>query len=141
MQRRRSWKKRWKGEEKPRSVQRKRCVSGRERLAVSLPFMSKHIQVIMENRNRSMYIRTPYLLGQLEKRGVNIHMQTRPAVQPNQRRLRTLPVVKALAIVVLVVRREYALTPKLISGPRNTRCCFNPGPRAVHIVRSVTCNI
>lgn len=91
----------------------------------------------MENWNRSIYIRAPYLLGLLEKRGVTIHMQARYAVQPNQKRLRTLPVVKAQAIVVLVVHREYALTPKLVSGPRNTRCLLHPGPELVLVTSSV----
>ncbi|EZF10297.1 hypothetical protein H112_08487 [Trichophyton rubrum D6] len=111
---------RWKGEEKPRSGQGTKCVSGRE-LAVSLPFMTMHIQVIY---------------GELEP-GVTIHMQARYAVQPNQKRLRTLPVVKAQAIVVLVVHREYALTPKLVSGPRNTRCLLHPGPELVLVTSSV----
>ncbi|EZF79669.1 hypothetical protein H110_08494 [Trichophyton rubrum MR1448] len=128
---------RWKGEEKPRSGQGTKCVSGRE-LAVSLPFMTMHIQVIYgELEPFDIHIRRPYLLGLLEKRGVTIHMQARYAVQPNQKRLRTLPVVKAQAIVVLVVHREYALTPKLVSGPRNTRCLLHPGPELVLVTSSV----
>lgn len=91
----------------------------------------------MENWNRSMSVRAPYLPALLEKRGVTIHMQARYAVQPNQGRLRTLPVVKAQAIVVLVVHREYALTPKLVSGPRNSRCSLHPGPELVHVTSSV----
>lgn len=112
-------------------------MSGRG-LAVSLPFMTMHIQVIYgELEPFDIYIRAPYLLGLLEKRGVTIHMQARYAVQPNQKRLRTLPVVKAQAIVVLVVHREYALTPKLVSGPRNTRCLLHPGPELVLVTSSV----